>query len=466
MDAATPLPDFDAMCTAIVAAGQDAMNPDAEDRIDLFKRAIREVRLIRADAMKARIYSARDPEVRRKAKEVRGRAERRLAQFLMAMDEAGLRDPGHPKKGEKGRKASAPSGLPTLTDLGVGRRESQDWQKLARMSDAEFEAWLETELNKKSQRRSRRANTDAPPGGAGALVPIRPGIQLPGTVTRTGWKLPKDMSFDDWLTCGQVLDLAEGAVQWWRGDWWAFGSGRQWGEGEALAEKVGVNYGTLTSYGSVARAFDFSDRSEKLTFSHHLRVMAAPAEERQAWLRRAETEGWSVAELRAALAQGKRLKVARQAELDGEKDGPQSEPTPFDQGPSPSPQTPPEPESAAEPVVEQPAPSKDDARSVPDLAPAKIDAAPPTAPGEPGPPPDLYGLHCAAVLDTIRGTIRGLTNVDFNQVATIPTDKLLEVRSELDEAAGALRAVITRAIESAGVGQETSPPAGRGVREC
>jgi hypothetical protein len=123
-------------------------------------------------------------------------------------------------------------------------------------------------------------------------------------------------------------------------------------------------------------------------------------------------------------------------------------------------------ESAAEPVVEHPAPSKDDARSAPDLAPAKTDAAPPTGPGEPKPPPDLYGLHCAAVLDTIRGTIRGLTNVDFNQVATIPTDKLLEMRSELDEAAGALRAVITKAIESAGVGQETSPPAGRGVREC
>jgi hypothetical protein len=123
-------------------------------------------------------------------------------------------------------------------------------------------------------------------------------------------------------------------------------------------------------------------------------------------------------------------------------------------------------EFAAAPVVDHPAPSKDDARSAPDLAPAKTDAAPPTAPGEPGPPPDLYGLHCAAVLDTIRGTIRGLTNVDFNQVATIPTDELLEVRSELDEAAGALRAVITRAIESAGFGQETSPPAGHGVREC
>ena len=228
MDALTPLPDFADLLRAIDEAGRDAMNQDAKNRLDLFKRAIREVLYLRADAMRAGIYF-KDLEIKLKAYETRRHAERRLAQFLMAMDQAGLRDPGHPKKGKKGRKASAPSGLPTLDDLGIDRHESQRWQRLGRMSHEEFEAWLETELAKKSQRRSRRRNTDAPPGGAGALVPIRPGIQLPGTVTRTGWKLPKDMSFDDWLTCGQALDLAEGAVQWWRGDWWAFGSGRQWG---------------------------------------------------------------------------------------------------------------------------------------------------------------------------------------------------------------------------------------------
>ncbi len=144
--------DFEAMRTAIAEAGRDAMNQDAENRLDLFKRAIREVLDLRADAMRSGIYF-KDPEVKLKAYETRSRAERRIAQFLIAMERAGLRDPGHPKKGETGRKSSAPSGLPTLTDLGVDRRQSQDWQKLARMSDAEFEAWLETE---KSQRRSRR----------------------------------------------------------------------------------------------------------------------------------------------------------------------------------------------------------------------------------------------------------------------------------------------------------------------
>jgi DNA-binding Lrp family transcriptional regulator len=152
MDAATPLPDFDEVRRAIEKAGREAMLPDSENRQVLFEQAIRDVLEIRADAMRSGIYF-KDPEVKLKAYETRCRAERRLAQFLMAMDEAGLRDPGHPKKGEKGRKASVPSGLPRLMDFGVDRRQSQDWQKLARMSDAEFEAWLETE---KSQRRSRR----------------------------------------------------------------------------------------------------------------------------------------------------------------------------------------------------------------------------------------------------------------------------------------------------------------------
>jgi len=101
-----------------------------------------------------------------------------------------------------------------------------------------------------------------------------------------------------------------------------------------------------------------------------------------------------------------------------------------------------------------------------DLAPAaNTDAAPPTAPDQPAPPRDLHGLHCAAVLDTIRGTIRGLTD----QVAAIPANQLLEVRGTVDEVVDAaleLRAVITRAIESAAVGEETRPPGGHGVREC
>jgi len=154
MLAPPPQPDFEAMYAAIVAAGQDAMNPAAENRQALFERAIREVRLIRADAMRAKIYSVRDSEVRRKAHEIRRRPERRLGQLINEMVKAGLRAKG---RATNGFKAGARTGLPELTDLGVGRGQSQEWQKLGRMSDAEFEVWLANETAKTATTRGPRS---------------------------------------------------------------------------------------------------------------------------------------------------------------------------------------------------------------------------------------------------------------------------------------------------------------------
>ncbi len=297
MDALTPHPDCDAMCAAIAAAGQEAANPDAKNRQALFERAIRDVLDLRAHAMEIHFRQARNPEARRKAHRTRKCAERRVGELLIAAERAGLR-----YIRQKTKKIGAPTDLITLEKLGITRKQSQDWQGLARKSESEFEAWLEAELAKKSQRRSRRRNAHAQPAAAGALVPIRPGIQLPGRVTRTGWKLPKDMSFEDWLTCGQVLDLAEDAVQWWRGDWWAFGSGRQWGEGPELAEKADINYQTIRDYGWVAGAFkDLSRRRDNLTFEHHRVVASLDVADQEKWLDLAESGGWSRAELRREL---------------------------------------------------------------------------------------------------------------------------------------------------------------------
>ena len=56
------------------------------------------------------------------------------------------------------------------------------------------------------------------------------------------------------------------------------------------AEQVGVNYGTITTYASVARAYPFSNRLEKLSFKQHFRAVAVEAEsERLEWLDRAVT---------------------------------------------------------------------------------------------------------------------------------------------------------------------------------
>jgi hypothetical protein len=126
----------------------------------------------------------------------------------------------------------------------------------------------------------------------------RSALNLPGKVTPVGWVLPKDMSENEWIAYGKKLDQVEMAIQWLRGDWWAYGLARKFGEGEKLAERVGVNYGTIRNYGSVARAFQLSLRNDNLSFDHHRLAMTAPTmPERMRWLERAAKEGWSAKQL-------------------------------------------------------------------------------------------------------------------------------------------------------------------------
>jgi hypothetical protein len=136
-------------------------------------------------------------------------------------------------------------------------------------------------------------------------------IALPaaGTITTTSLQLPESMSVEQWrdvvITIGQI----DGAIQWWIGDWWLFGVEHQWGwgEGREAAEAAGFNYQTVKQYGSVAAAYKWCDRSHHLKFTHHLVAMSAPAKERKRWLSRAGKKGWSVAQLRAEIAEAKRI---------------------------------------------------------------------------------------------------------------------------------------------------------------
>jgi hypothetical protein len=93
-----PRPDFDEMCAAIAAAGQDAMNPDAGNRQALFERAILDVLDLRAHAMEIYVRHARNPDVRRKAYQTRKRAERRIGRLLISAEQAASGTWAGPKK--------------------------------------------------------------------------------------------------------------------------------------------------------------------------------------------------------------------------------------------------------------------------------------------------------------------------------------------------------------------------------
>jgi N6-adenosine-specific RNA methylase IME4 len=136
-------------------------------------------------------------------------------------------------------------------------------------------------------------------------VPATHGLNLPGTLSRTGWVLPENLTFEDWVSCGKTLRKIEGSIQWWLGDWWAYGN-HAYGERVRALEAglVGdLKFPTVHSYGTVARAIGGDRRRSLVSFSHHREVAALPVEQQDRWLDRAESEDLSVHKMRAAIRQ-------------------------------------------------------------------------------------------------------------------------------------------------------------------
>jgi N6-adenosine-specific RNA methylase IME4 len=150
-------------------------------------------------------------------------------------------------------------------------------------------------------------------------------LWFPGDRTNNSLTLPKGLSRGDWIAVGRTLSEIEGAVSWWIGDWWAFGSGREWGDGEALAEAAGINYGTARVYGAVSSAYDLLNRFNNLSFKHHVVAMEAEPKDRQWWLEQAlkgkDGKPWSANQLRAAIKQAQAFERTRLVEFDAEKLG-------------------------------------------------------------------------------------------------------------------------------------------------
>jgi len=107
------------------------------------------------------------------------------------------------------------------------------------------------------------------------IVPLR------GETTLTGWRLPTDMSQQEWMDAGRTLGRIERAVMWWIGDWWAYGEHR-YGDRKAIVgapEWTGPSYQTCMNAASVCRSFETSRRREVLSFKHHAEVASLPKSE-------------------------------------------------------------------------------------------------------------------------------------------------------------------------------------------
>jgi len=124
MDALTPLPDFAALRREIEEAHEVAEVACIRDR---------------AIAWATNARRARNTEAERQAVEIQLLAMRKAGQLLIAMQKAGLRETGRPTKGAKVGTATV---VPKLKDYGIGRHESQRWQRLAAIPQDLWDAAL------------------------------------------------------------------------------------------------------------------------------------------------------------------------------------------------------------------------------------------------------------------------------------------------------------------------------------
>jgi hypothetical protein len=102
-----------------------------------------------------------------------------------------------------------------------------------------------------------------------------------GRIEDVAWRLPDDLSEDEWIDSGIVLARVGAGVMWWVGDWWIYGE-NHYGDRKAIVQDPnwrGPCFQTCANAASVCRAFRTSRRREVLSFVHHAEVAALDMKE-------------------------------------------------------------------------------------------------------------------------------------------------------------------------------------------
>ena len=125
-------------------------------------------------------------------------------------------------------------------------------------------------------------------------------------LTPIGLEVTGQPTFPEWEECGTFLRRAEGAVQWWIGDWINYGEKAYGEKYRAAIETTGFEEATLRVYASVARNVEMLIRINSVSFAIHQLVAPLEPNQQVYWLARAANEHLTVAELRQLLRQAQR----------------------------------------------------------------------------------------------------------------------------------------------------------------
>jgi 5-carboxymethyl-2-hydroxymuconate isomerase len=116
---------------------------------------IDEVKDIRDKAVALKVYAdqAKDSELIKMATQIRLRAERRAGEMLQEMAKQGMRAV---RKNMKSQPATS-----RLIDLNISKTQSSRWQKLAVMSEPQFEKAVQEAVTHEPRRAKKRSSAEA-----------------------------------------------------------------------------------------------------------------------------------------------------------------------------------------------------------------------------------------------------------------------------------------------------------------
>jgi N6-adenosine-specific RNA methylase IME4 len=136
----------------------------------------------------------------------------------------------------------------------------------------------------------------------------------------TGLKITGRPDFDTYQHVGDFIKAAAKASGFWLADWLRYGETRpDWSERLSQAQDMtGLSEKRLKNIRAIG-AMPESVRHPDVDFSLHEEVIGLPPREQRQWLDRAQTEGWSLRDLRLELKTAKRPSIVQgQAILEGQ----------------------------------------------------------------------------------------------------------------------------------------------------
>nr|CAJ34358.1 putative regulator [Micromonospora sp. ML1] len=139
------------------------------------------------------------------------------------------------------------------------------------------------------------------PAATAGVPKQRPAEPAQVMLTRVGLRLPERMSFEHWERTGAQLSGIVDSSSWCLGDWLVYGKEQYADRYRHVVQAVGLDYQTLRNYAWVAGRFPLARRRSGLSFQHHAEVAAMSPDDQDRWLDEAETQMWSVKQLRAAI---------------------------------------------------------------------------------------------------------------------------------------------------------------------